>query len=228
MEAIVLAGGFGTRLASVVKDVPKPMALVCGKPFLEYVLDTAIAEGVHKVVLAVGYKKDYIMKYFGSSYKGADILYSVEETPLYTGGAIKRAMRLCAEDRVFAINGDTFFPVNLKEMRDASIHYKAPAVIAVKRMVNFSRYGSVSIDGDSAVTAFSEKTFCREGFINGGVYDLSRTALENCPTVFSIEKDYFPALVTEKKIYAFQDEGRFIDIGIPEDYKFAQEFLSEV
>ncbi|WP_298068270.1 nucleotidyltransferase family protein [uncultured Mailhella sp.] len=228
MEAIILAGGFGTRLSTVVKDVPKPMAPVCGKPFLEYVLDAVIAEGVHKVILAVGYKMQTITEHFGSSYHGVDILYSVEETPLYTGGAIKQALQLCDEDRVFAINGDTFFPVKLKKMREASENYKVPVVIAVKRMLNFSRYGNVSIDENNIVTAFNEKQFCRDGFINGGVYDLSRTVLEDCPTVFSIENDYFPALVKGRKICAFQDDGRFIDIGIPEDYKLAQKLLAGV
>lgn len=228
MEAIVLAGGFGTRLAKIVKDVPKPMAPVCDKPFLEYVLDAVIAEGVSKVVLAVGYKRQTISEYFGNSYHGVDILYSVEETPLYTGGAIKQALRFCDEDRVFAINGDTFFPVKLERMREASESYNVPAVIAVKRMANFSRYGNVCIDANNVITAFNEKQFCREGFINGGVYDLARTALENCPTVFSIENDFFPALVKEKKICAFQDDGCFIDIGIPEDYELAQKLLAGV
>ena len=113
-------------------------------------------------------------------------------------------------------------------MREVSKNYNVPVVIAVKRMVDFSRYGNVDIDKHNAITAFNEKQFCRDGFINGGVYDLSRTALENCPTVFSIERDYFPALVKEKKIYAFQDDGRFIDIGIPEDYELAQKFLAGV
>lgn len=108
------------------------------------------------------------------------------------------------------------------------IVHNVPVVIAVKRMLNFSRYGNVSIDGNNIVTAFNEKQFCRDGFINGGVYDLSRTALEDCPTVFSIENNYFPALVKEKKICAFQDDGCFIDIGIPEDYELAQKLLARV
>lgn len=228
MEAIVLAGGFGTRLSTVVKDVPKPMAPVRSRPFLEYVLDAVIAEGVHRVILAVGYKRESITGHFGSSYHGVNILYSVEETPLYTGGAIKQALCLCREDRVFAINGDTFFPVKLKRMREASKNCKVPVVIAVKRMVNFSRYGNVSIDKNNVITAFNEKQFCRDGFINGGIYDLSRTTLDDCPTVFSIEKDYFPALVKGRKVCAFQDDGCFIDIGIPEDYELAQKLLAGV
>lgn len=228
MEAIILAGGLGTRLSTVVKDVPKPMAPVCGRPFLEYVLDAVIADGVDKLILAVSYKKEYIIQHIGSSYKKAKVLYSIEETPLYTGGAIKKALGLCAEDRVFAVNGDTFFPVKLRRMRNVSQKYNVPAVIAVKRMFNFSRYGNVSIDKNMAVTAFNEKQFCRDGFINGGVYDIAKDSLNSCPDVFSIEKDYFPVLAAEQKVYAFQDEGCFIDIGIPEDYALAQTLLAGV
>lgn len=225
MEAIVLAGGLGTRLAQVVKDVPKPMAPVCGRPFLEYLLDWLTGQGVDRVVLAVGYKKESIMDYFGHAYKGASIAYSVEDTPLYTGGATKKAMSLCRDERVFVVNGDSYFPVDLLQMRNNPKAVAAPVTIAVKRMKRFSRYGNVTIDNEGFITAFHEKRYCEEGCINGGVYDIARTVLESYPEAFSMENDCFPALVSERTIRAFSDDGAFIDIGIPEDYARAQELF---
>lgn len=225
MEAIVLAGGFGTRLAQVVKDMPKPMAPVCGRPFLEYLLDWLTGRGVDRIVLAVGYKKECVMDHFGHDYKGAAIAYSPEDTPLYTGGAAKKAMSMCREKRVFVANGDSWFPVDLLRMRRDAGASGAPVAIAVKRMQRFSRYGNVTIDSEGFITAFNEKRYCEDGFINGGVYDVSRTVLDDYPEAFSMENDCFPALVLEKKIRAFSDEASFIDIGIPEDYARAQELF---
>ena len=227
MEAIVLAGGFGTRLAQVVKDVPKPMASVCGRPFLEYLLDWLTGQGVDRIVLAVGYKKECVMDWFGREYKGAAVAYSVEDTPLYTGGAAKKALGLCREERVFVANGDSWFPVDLGWMRRDAESSGAPVTIAVKGMKDFSRYGNVAIDSEGFITAFQEKRFCEDGFINGGVYDVARTVLDGYPAAFSIEKDCFPVLVSERKIRAFSDEASFIDIGIPEDYARAQELFKE-
>lgn len=228
MEAIVLAGGFGTRLAGVVKDVPKPMAPVCGRPFLEYVLGALLREGIDHIVLAVGYKKECIIEQFGSTFLGVPIDYSVEEQPLYTGGAIKRALGLCRDERVFAVNGDTFFPVQLQAMRRFATEKHTPAVIAVKQMKDFSRYGTVRFDSAQYVISFQEKCFCREGFINGGVYDMERSVLEHFPSAFSLEKDCLPQLAEQRRLQAFCDDADFIDIGIPEDYRAAQTMFQEV
>ncbi len=225
MEAIVLAGGFGTRLAQVVKDVPKPMAPVCGRPFLEYLLDWLTGQGVDRVVLAVGYKKECVMDHFGQEYRGAAVAYSVEDTPLYTGGAAKKALGLCREERVFVANGDSWFPVDLLRMRREAEASGAPVAIAVKRMQHFSRYGNVTIDSEGVITAFNEKRYCEDGCINGGVYDVARHVLDGYPEAFSMENDCFPALVRERGIRAFPDEVSFIDIGIPEDYARAQELF---
>lgn len=222
MEAIILAGGFGTRLAEVVKDVPKPMAPVCGRPFLEYVLKALLNEGVDHIVLAVGYKRECIMEWFGKSFHGIPIDYSVEETPLYTGGAVKQALHLCDGERVFAVNGDTFFPAQLQKMRRFAVEEHTSAVMAVKRMADFSRYGAVRFDHTRYVTSFQEKRFCKEGFINGGVYDIDRSVLDDFPKVFSLENDCFPLLAERRGLRAFCDNADFIDIGIPEGYLTAQ------
>ena len=227
MEAIVLAGGFGTRLAHIVSDVPKPMAPVAGKPFIEYILKDLVQNGITRIVLAVHHKKETIMDYFGNEFCGVPIEYSVEEAPLKTGGAIKKALSMCRDDRVLVINGDTFYQVPLKEMRVFSIQMGTPVVIAVKEMTDFSRYGKVDVNEKGLVTQFHEKEFCTRGYINGGIYDVEKTALDAYPESFSIEEVCFPEILKTNGIAAFPCNTYFIDIGIPEDYKKAQKDFGE-
>lgn len=223
VEAIVLAGGFGTRLAHVVSDVPKPMAPVCGKPFLQYILDDLANKGVERVVLAVGYKRECIEEHFGPTYAGIELVYSPEDRPLLTGGAIRQAMGRIRGERAFIVNGDTYFDVSLDEMERAHVQSGAVLTIAVKPMRCFDRYGTVSTDTNRRVTAFLEKKPCEAGEINGGIYLLEKaemTAIEL--EKFSFETAYMEAHVTDRPIYAFRSEGYFIDIGVPEDYARAQ------
>jgi D-glycero-alpha-D-manno-heptose 1-phosphate guanylyltransferase len=222
MEVIVLAGGFGTRLSHIVSDVPKPMAPVAGKPFLEYILSDAVAQGADHIVIAVHHMKECIMDYFGDHCHGVPISYSVEEHPLKTGGAIKKAMELCTGERAVVINGDTFYGVPLKEMHQFAKQSGKQVVITVKEMTKFSRYGKVDVNSDGLITAFHEKEFCEKGYINGGIYDIAKTALEQYPEAFSIEEVCFPELLKRKEIMAFSSNAYFIDIGVPEDYAKAQ------
>lgn len=224
MEAIVLAGGFGTRLSHVVKDVPKPMADVAGKPFLERILSELIKQGVNHIVLAVHYKKECIVDYFGSEFRGAKIDYSVEDEPLLTGGAIKQALKFCKDEYVYIINGDTYFEVPLSLMRERAEKESASVMIAVKEMHNFSRYGKVSVNNNHIITAFHEKAPCDRGFINGGIYYLKKSTLDDYNDKFSLETECFQKL---NNIHAFESKGYFIDIGIPEDYRAAQEYFSK-
>lgn len=227
MEAIVLAGGFGTRLRHIVSDVPKPMAPVCGKPFLRYILDDLAGKGVSRVILAVGYKKECIEDYFGGSYAGMELVYSPEDTPLLTGGAIKRAMGLCREESVFVINGDTFFDVDLSAMARAHASTGARLTIATKHLRSFDRYGAVETDETGRILAFREKCFRAEGDINGGVYLTEKADILAIPEeTFSFENDFMERRVGEGIMYAFPSAGYFIDIGIPEDYARAQEDFS--
>lgn len=226
MEAILLAGGFGTRLKHIVNDVPKPMADISGKPFLEYVLDYLSQEDITRVIMAVHYKKECIMDYFRENYRGISIQYSVEETPLFTGGAVKKALSLCTEDYIWVINGDTYFQVPLKAMKDFCIAEHVCAAIAVKRMTHFSRYGKVEMDENSRITAFCEKAPCEEGYINGGIYYIQKSLLNSYPEKFSLENDCFPQLLKGGKIAGFKSDGYFIDIGVPEDYYAAQDYFS--
>ncbi len=224
MQAIILAGGFGTRLQSVVSDVPKPMAPINGKPFLEYLLDELYCQGFNKVVLAVGYKKEIIKNHFGNNYKNIEIVYSVEDEPLGTGGCVKKAMELIDDDYVFVLNGDTMFKIDFNKMtRTNSLS------IACKKMSKFERYGNVIID-DSIIKSFEEKKYVDEGYINGGIYYLPKDFFKKytLPMKFSMEKDVFEKYVDELEINAYISNDYFIDIGIPEDYNKAQEDFSKM
>ncbi|MEG1754338.1 MAG: sugar phosphate nucleotidyltransferase, partial [Christensenella sp.] len=159
MEAVILAGGFGTRLAHVVSDVPKPMAPINGKPFLQILLDDLAKKGVSRVILAVGYKKECIMHYFENSYNGLDIDYSIEDKPLFTGGAIKKALQMCKEDNVVIANGDTFFNVDIVSMLEAHMANAADLTIAAKRMSKFERYGTLKINSNGVIQGFCEKQY---------------------------------------------------------------------
>lgn len=227
-EAIVLAGGFGTRLAHVVPDVCKPMAPVAGRPFLRFIMDQLAAAGFDRAVVADGYRREQIEDFFGSAYRGMAVEYSPEDTPLLTGGAVKRALGRCQSDWVFVLNGDTWLDVDFAAVEAAA--YDAPenasAVIAVKRMRDFKRYGTVDVDDAGALTAFHEKSPCDEGLINAGVYLLRGDALDNMPEKFSLESDYFERVVGKRALRATECTGGFIDIGVPEDYELAQTMLA--
>lgn len=216
MEAIVLAGGFGTRLKEVVSDVPKPMAPVNGKPFLEYLIKDLGEKGIRHIILAVGYKKKIIKEYFKNRYESIEITYSEELTPLGTGGPIKKALKLAKEEDVFIVNGDTFFDIDLKRMKEFHTENKSILTVTVKEMENFDRYGSLIIKGNKIIE-FEEKKKKAKGKINGGIYLIKKDLLNRVEKEnFSFEKE----VLEDKKIekYSYESEGYFIDIGIPEDY----------
>lgn len=221
MEAIILAGGFGTRLSHIVSDVPKPMAPVNQKPFLEYIFNYLINNAVKHVVLAIGYKGDIIEEYFGNNYKGINITYSTEDTPLGTGGAIKKALNYCKNDNVFIINGDTFYDVNLNLMEDFHNNKESNLTVAVKIMHDFDRYGSVTIQDDKIIE-FKEKKKTVSGKINGGTYVINKSVFGTIKNEsFSFEKLVLESGIVD--LYAFESDGYFIDIGVPDDYYKAQE-----
>lgn len=224
-EAIILAGGFGTRLQGVVKDVPKPMAPVNGRPFLTYILDYLIEYQYDKAVLSVGYLHEKIEAYFGNQYKSLEIDYAVETEPLGTGGGILFAMSKCTTDNVLVINGDTMFKVDLDAFERFHMEKGGLLSIVLREVDDVSRYGSVVIGNDNLIALFAEKqvTFGR-GYINGGVYLINRKLFEKHPQSqkFSFEKDLMTKCYTQELFYAMPSDGYFIDIGIPEDYNRAQ------
>ncbi len=222
MEAIILAGGFGTRLSTVVADRPKPMADVNGRPFLELLLEHLSKSGFTKVVLAVGYMHEYIMNHFKDQYLGMEIVYAIETEPLGTGGAVLNAMQYITEDYAFIINGDTLFKIDFKEM----IHDDL-IVMAVAYLEKNERYGQVEIDR-GYVTRFKEKETIASGYINGGIYRINKKHLESLalPKKFSFEKDVLEKQVYQKPIKAVYFDTYFIDMGIPEDYDKLKKDLS--
>lgn len=222
-EAIVIAGGFGTRLSSVVKNVPKPMADVAGKPFLSYIIDKLQKNGINKVVLAVGYLAEVIIDYFKENYHGVQIQYSIEKEPLGTGGAIKQALQMCTGPYVVVLNGDTYFDADVCGLYQTMIETKADIVLAVKPMKEFDRYGTLCISDQGRIIGFEEKKYVRQGYINGGMYMLPKNLLTDiAEKKFSFETDYLEKYVILHKMQAFYSDSYFIDIGIPEDYAKAQ------
>ncbi len=226
MEAIVLAGGFGTRLSNIVSNVPKPMASINGQPFLKYIFDYLLKNKVTFAVLAVGYKAEVVYKYFGYNYQNLKIEYSVETAPLGTGGAIKKALSLCSKEDVLIINGDTYFDVDINNMLAFHINKGSCLTMAVKPMINFSRYGSVVVENDM-IKRFEEKKPTLKGKINGGTYIIKKKILEVIDKeTFSFEKSVLESKLFD--IYAYESDGYFIDIGIPEDYYKAQEDFKNI
>lgn len=223
-QAIILAGGMGTRLKSVVADKPKPMADINGKPFLYYLLQYAKTQGISHVVLAVGYLHQQIIDYFGHDFNGITLQYSIENDPLGTGGAIAQALDLCdPQTPVFIINGDTFFNTSLPELAKTFDQKQADLCIALKEMSNFDRYGTVQFDHNQQITAFNEKQHCQHGYINAGIYLMKTNLLKtlNLPTIFSFEKEILEQ-INLFKTFTYPSDAYFIDIGIPDDYLKAQ------
>jgi len=220
VEAIVLAGGFGTRLQSVVSDVPKPMAPINQKPFLEYILRYLKRNGIRKVILSIGYKWEVIQEYFGENFENIAISYVIEDEPLGTGGAIKKALKKINNKTIYILNGDTFFNISISLL---SLSHNDKIQIALKSMYEFDRYGCVETDEYNTVTSFTEKGYQKQGNINGGIYLIDRNIFENyeLPRKFSFE-EFMQNNFKELKIKTRIFEDYFIDIGVPEDYKKAQ------
>lgn len=218
MEVIVLAGGLGTRLRSVVKEIPKCLAPIAGRPFLGYLLDWLGSQGVEHVVFSVGYLREQVISFLEGNSWPFKYDFAVEESPLGTGGGIRLALEKCRENQVFVVNGDTFFPVELKAMP-----FKYAVSLALKPMKDFDRYGTVSLKGD-AISAFQEKRLCEEGLINGGVYAIDRCRLDlgSLPEKFSFEKEVLEPGAALGQLGGWVSDAYFIDIGVPEDYQKAQ------
>jgi len=226
-EAIILAGGFGTRLQSVLPDIPKCMAPVNGKPFLTYILDYLITQKISKVILSVGFRKDQIINNFGDYYNSIAIEYAVENEPLGTGGAIKLAMNQVTGKSVFVFNGDTYFISDLEMMHETHKKNSADITIAVKQMLETDRYGTVELDKNAAIIHFKEKeSNMGTGLINGGIYLINRHVLDAFGEKrFSLEQDVFKKSTHSLKMQAFRTDAFFLDIGIPDDYAKAQNMI---
>ena len=222
MECVVLAGGMGTRLRSVVAELPKCLAPVAGRPFLAWLLDDLRGAGFDHIILSLGYRHEAVEDWVATLPGRDSITFVVEKEPLGTGGGVRLALEQAREERVFVLNGDTYFGVDFRAMQSFHQQSGAKATLALKPMRDFDRYGEVLCDEDGSVTSFREKQPCGAGLINGGIYLLRRDALRAMPERFSLEKDYFEPLAAAGALAGFRSDGYFIDIGIPEDYARAQ------
>ena len=233
MQAVLLAGGLGTRLRSVVSDRPKPMALIEGKPFMEYVVHGLSRHGITDIIFAVGYKGSMVEEYFGDGSRFAApkgrqlaIRYAYEEELLGTAGAIKNAGKLVTEDAFFVLNADTFYQIDYGRLIRLQEERNLEMALVLREVPDVSRYGQAVLE-DGLLAGFNEKTTeSRPGTINGGVYRMRKELLAEIPEgKVSLENDMIPKWMSEgRQLGGFVNDGYFIDIGVPEDYfRFIQD-----
>lgn len=226
MEAIVLAGGLGTRLAGRLDGVPKPMAPVAGRPFLEILLNQLQLAGCTRALLSVGHLHHVIQQHFGAGHRGIKLDYVIEHEPLGTGGAIRAALNCATEENVLVLNGDTFLQADYAAIIRFHAAAGAPLTIAVTHQDNIARYGGVLMEG-ARIAGFEEKGRSGPGWINAGSYVLRRDLQwpEELAEKFSFEKDFLVPQIRRLAPAAYKVDGFFLDIGIPEDLDRAQTAL---
>lgn len=228
-DVIILAGGLGTRLQRVVSDVPKPMAPVAGKPFLDHLLEKLPLAHVSRIVFSVGHKHEVILNHFGEEYHGVPIVYAIESEPLGTGGGIKLALANTTEEHALIVNGDTFFDVDFEQFWQVHRYHNFDLTLALKPMDKPDRYGTVLLE-KHRVIRFQEKTpGLTHGLINGGLYWIRTAVKQAMPSddKFSFETDFLEPQVSLLTFGGYIDNNRFIDIGIPDDYARAQDIFSD-
>jgi D-glycero-alpha-D-manno-heptose 1-phosphate guanylyltransferase len=231
-DAIILAGGKGTRLRSVLTDIPKPMAPVNGKPFLDILLSQLNQyPAIRNVVLSVGYKSDIIVeRYTNSSAYNFRILFSNEKTPLGTGGAIKKALSSTNTDGVLVLNGDSYIQVDINELINYHISRNASLTMVLKELNDTSRYGIINISDQNKILSFEEKKNTNHtGLINAGVYLINKSLFDSIDKdcEISFERQILPDLI-RGNAYGYITSEKFIDIGIPETYRAAQDYLTGI
>jgi D-glycero-alpha-D-manno-heptose 1-phosphate guanylyltransferase len=223
LTCIILAGGLGTRLQSAVPDLPKCMAPINGKPFLQYLLDYLIRQEVKRFIFSLGYLNEIVIDFLETHYPSLQKNYSVEPSALGTGGAIKLACSHTSAQNLVVVNGDTMFMVPVTKLLQEHELHQTGCTLSLKPMNSFSRYGAVETDENLEVVSFREKKYYESGLINGGVYALNTGYfMVNSPDgTFSFEKDFLQKQTHSGQLRAFITDSYFIDIGIPEDYQQA-------
>lgn len=224
-EAIILAGGRGSRLQEVVRDVPKPMAPICGKPFLSYLLQHLQSFGFRRVIISAGYMHEVIVGHFQNRHEQLEMAYVIEEHALGTGGGLRLALEKAESAHPMVFNGDSLFRISLDDFYAFHQSKEADFSIALREVENASRYGEVEIGADQRILAFREKQAReKKGFINGGIYILNREKFlsQTRPGVFSLETDFLSRYAAHGHFYGKVFHDYFIDIGIPEDFAKAQ------
>ncbi|WP_235921117.1 nucleotidyltransferase family protein [Foetidibacter luteolus] len=226
-EAIILAGGLGTRLQAAIPGLPKCMAPVNGQPFLAYIMFYLQQQGIHRFIFSLGYMHEMVEEFLHHQLPQKNYQAIVENNPLGTGGAIKLACGKATGSNVIVVNGDTLFNVNLPALSMFHVSNKAECTVALKPMKDVDRYGVVEINKDASILSFKEKQYYASALINGGLYALNVAAFlsKPLPEKFSFEKNYLEAYYNTTAMYGQVQDEYFIDIGIPEDYNRAQEEL---
>lgn len=222
----MLAGGFGTRLRRVVADVPKPMAPINGRPFLEILLTTLDRKGFSRVVLSLGYMGERIHGYFGERFANLELDYVTESQPLGTGGGVRLALTRSVSDHVFVFNGDTYLDLEVGKVEQQWKSNGRPIIVG-REVPDASRYGRLLI-ADGVVTGFAEKGMSGPGLINAGCYVLNRHQLDGFlpGSAFSLEGDFLTGEVLSGTFDIYVTSGKFIDIGVPDDFQRAQSELA--
>ncbi len=227
-EAIILAGGLGTRLREAVPDLPKCMAPINGRPFISYVIKYLTNQRIERFIFSLGYRSEAFVSFLSTELPAGNYEMVIENEPLGTGGAIQFASKVALTQNLLVVNGDSIFTNNLSEQAIFHEQNKADCTLALKPMENFSRYGVVELNIDQSIALFKEKQFYEKGLINGGVYIINKNLFtkHSFPEKFSFETDYLQQYHTAGGIYGIEQDGYFIDIGIPEDYQRAQTELT--
>ncbi|WP_298271469.1 nucleotidyltransferase family protein [Geobacter sp.] len=228
ITAAILAGGFGTRLRSVVSDKSKVLAVVNGRPFISYLLDDLALAGVKRVILCTGYRGEQVEAELGAAYRGMELSYSRETSPLGTAGALRNAIPLLQDNRLIVMNGDSYFETDLPTFADLHGEKDATCSMALVHVPDTTRYGRVELDENLSVRHFIEKGEGRgPGTINAGIYLFERHVIDRIPPhrEVSLEREILPALIGDK-FFGFSSTGRFIDIGTPESYREAEQFFT--
>ena len=230
-SAVILAGGLGTRLRSAVPDLPKPMAPISGRPFLEYLLNYWISQGVSRFVLSVGYRHEAIVQHFGPRYKGVEIEYAVEERPLGTGGGfLAAAEKVGRREPFLLLNGDTYFEVDWNVLHAYALEHDADWCLSLFRTSEKGRYMGIEVSSEGRITSLKSGIEQGSRLANGGVYWVHPRVLSRAPSVderLSLEDDLFPrAFAAGRRLFGIEFKGTFIDIGVPEDYHRAPILLA--
>jgi len=223
-EAIVLAGGLGTRLREAVPGLPKCMARVNEQPFIEYVIRHLQSQGINRFIFSLGYRPEAFTEFLAGILSPENYEIVIENEPLGTGGAIQFASAGVKNENIVVVNGDSIFKVDLGKQCDFHFSHHAECTLALKPMQHFDRYGAVVLHSDQSIALFQEKQYVASGMINGGVYllNIPRFLRKALPEKFSFETDYLQKFYTEGNIFGLAQDAYFIDIGIPEDYARAQ------
>jgi len=225
----ILCGGLGTRLRTVTGDAPKVMAEINGEPFLDFVIRYLMQEGARRIILCAGYKAEELVDHYKKKFSEIEIEFSIEKERLGTGGAFKNAESLIQSEYFFGLNGDCFTPVDYKALVDFKDRHKAKGALILTKVDNPKDFGTILTDAEDSILEFREKEDSpTSAYINAGVYLFKRDVLDQMPSgAFSIEYDFFPKMV-DHAFYGMKVDKPFIDIGTPERFAWAQQYLKDM